>query len=83
MTKEEFITLAASLGYCTKAEAKAYARACAGQRDEFTEADFEEVFRYAERRWAALHGQSPHGGHPLPGGGRTTKKYTVYNGHDG
>lgn len=44
MTKSEFITLAASLGYCTKAEAGAYA----GQRDEFTEADFEEVFRYAE-----------------------------------
>lgn len=30
MTKSEFITLAASLGYCTKAEAGAYA----GQRDD-------------------------------------------------
>ena len=83
MTKDEFITLAASLGYCTRAEAEAYAKAYAGQRTEFTEADLEEVYRYAERRWAALHEPYPHGEHPLPGGGRTTKKYTVYNGHGG
>ncbi len=79
MTKAEFITRSASLGYRTKAEAKAYA----GQRTEFTEADFEEAYRYAERRWAALHDPSPRGERPLPCGGRTTKKYTVYNGHGG
>lgn len=78
MTKAEFIEQSASLGYCTKAIAKKYA----GERDSFAEDDFVEVFRFAERRYAIEHDALPHGKRYLENGGRTTKQYTVYNGHD-
>ena len=85
MTRAEFITRAFAMGYWTKAQAKAYA----GEREEFTDADFEEVYRYAERQTYLRELDkdrrtvNAHGSRPLPGGGRTTKRYTVYNGHGG
>lgn len=84
MTRTEFITRASAMGYCTKAQAHAYA----GNRAEFTDADFEEVYRYAERQeYLRKLGEGravdAHGSRPLLGGGRTTKKYTTYNSHGG
>lgn len=84
MTRTEFITRASAMGYCTKAQAKAYA----GDRTKFTDADFEEVYRYAERQEYLRkldegRQANAHGSHPIPGGGRTTKRYTTYNSHGG
>ncbi len=78
MTKKEFIEQCSSLGYCSKAVAKQYA----GAREQFTDNDFIEVFRFAEKRHAMEHGDSPHGKRVLENGGRTTKQFTVHNGHN-
>lgn len=45
MTKEEFIKNCRSIGYCSKDVAEKY---CEG-KDEFTEDDYVEVFRRAQR----------------------------------
>ena len=45
MTKDEFIQTCSDCGYCSKAAARRYAK----DKEEFTEEDFEEVFRVAQR----------------------------------
>ena len=78
MTKDKFISQATSLGYCSKPVAILFA----GERESFTEDDFIKVFRVAERRETRKksieHGVRKR---PLGHGCRTTKQYTVYNGH--
>ena len=49
MNKDEFIQTCSDCGYCSKVVARKYAK----DRDEFTEEDFEEVFRVAQRMEAA------------------------------
>lgn len=70
MTKAEFLKACSSGGYCSKKVALEYA----GDREEFTEEDIEQAFRYAQER-------TPHssGGkwHSLAYGSKTTKRYTV------
>ena len=67
MTRDEFIKLCSKCGYCSKKVATEYA----GDRAEFTDKDFEDVFRYAQRienhgstRWRTIFG-----------GAKTTKHY--------
>lgn len=59
MTRKEFITMCAKAGYCDKETAETWA----GDRDIFTERDFAEVWRYAQRvapenddRWRTMYG---------------------------
>jgi hypothetical protein len=67
MTRDEFITACSKSGYCDKETAELYA----GDRKEFTEKDFENVYRYAEKiddsnddRWRSMWN-----------GVKTTKRY--------
>lgn len=77
MTKDEFAKACALAGYCSEHDALLYA----GTRQEFTEVDFVEAFRYAqhlefvERRKNNMTS--------IGNGCRTTKKYKVYNSHGG
>lgn len=67
MLRDEFIRTASRMGYCSKKQAEKYAQ----HRDEFSEADFIEVFEMVqeEERLKTRHGRQ------LPFGGRTTKHY--------
>ena len=51
MDKETFVKACASCGYCSRMIAREYA----GDREEFTNADFEEAYRYAEERARSHH----------------------------
>ena len=75
MNKDEFVNLATRMGYCSKKQAQEYA----ADREEFTEADFEEVYRIHER---AIYLERFNEDHDTVRG-RTTKRYTVYNSHGG
>lgn len=75
MNKSEFVNMATRMGYCTKEQAQKYAT----DREEFTEADFEEVYRIHER---AIYLKRFNEEHDIVRG-RTTKRYTVYNSHEG
>lgn len=44
MSRDEFIRLCLSMGYCTKTTAEKYA----GDRENFTDEDFVEVYRLQE-----------------------------------
>lgn len=83
MTRDEFITQASLRGYSSKRVAKRFA----GKREAFTEKDFEDLWRYADRMAylddVANNVACDAHAHRLLGGGRTTKSYKVYNGHDG
>lgn len=76
MTKEEFIKNAVSLGYCSKKIAEEY---CEG-KVVLTIDDYIEVYRKAESKKrhdkAGLHQCGNNGG-------KTSKTYKFYNGHEG
>jgi hypothetical protein len=76
MTKDEFIQNCRSLGYCSKITAEAYCR----DKEELTDDDYIQVYRIAEkieRRGSdGLHSYGKYGG-------KTTKTYKFYNGHEG
>lgn len=84
MTKQEFIDMAVSMGYASREDAKRFANG----KSQFTEQDFEELYRYSDRMayyrdLEKLKFKSDsHGTRTLGNGARTTKRYTVYNGHD-
>lgn len=77
MTKKEFVKTCVESGYCSEHDALLYA----GTRQEFTEEDFVEAFRY-EQKLEFLERRS-NNMTSLGKGCRTTKKYTVYNSHGG
>lgn len=84
MTRDEFILQASLRGYSSKKIAKQFA----GERDTFFEADFEDLFRYAEHmsyldKVSNNIAVDAHAHKHIIGGGRTTKSYKVHNGHDG
>lgn len=68
MTRDEFIKLCSKCGYCSKKVAELYAQG----KSEFTDKDFEDAFRFAQRiesdkgngRWRKM-----------AGGVKTTKHY--------
>lgn len=76
MTRDEFIKTACALGYCNKKVAEEY---CVG-KDVFTDDDYIEV-------WRKAHYKEHHGRDGLHvcgrSGGKTTKSYKFYNGHEG
>lgn len=78
MTRDEFIERAAALGYSSKACAKKYA----GKRTEFTESDFEDLYRSAERETylSDLYDTGlrtyAHASHKVWPTGRTSKDYS-------
>lgn len=76
MKRKEFIDACSKRGYCTKKQAEEYAK----DREEFTETDLEEAYRYAER---VTRFYSDAQRRSLGDGAKTTKRFTVYNSHKG
>ena len=76
MTRDEFVLQASLRGYSSKKIAKQFV----GERDEFSETDFEDLWRYAERM-AYLEASSnnfkvdAHAHNPIISGGRRTKSF--------
>lgn len=71
MNKDNFITLAASMGYATKSFVRRWLHQSGkNEQDEFGEADLEDVFRAFERANYLKDEGAFHERHPLP----TTKK---------
>ena len=69
MTKEQFVKACMSGGYCSKKIAEKYAE----NKTEFSEKDFEEVFRISERRMIFNMNNMPqHATHIIQNGKRTT-----------
>lgn len=77
MTKAEFIKNASSLGYCTKAQAGHYCTI--HDKDEYTEEDYEGVFRYADAQYYRDKTLPTYG---LLDGGSTTKRYYRHGGSE-
>ena len=75
MNRKEFIETAAKMGYCTKNQAASYAK----ERDDFTERDLEEAWRFAERQQELIRFDSEHDEIT----GRTTKRYAEYDSRRG
>ena len=76
MTKEEFISNCCSLGYCSKAMAEKY---CVG-KDELTDDDYITIYQRAQK----IELRASDGWHRCGNnGGKTTKSYKFYNGHEG
>lgn len=78
MTREEFIGSCVRIGYCSKNFAKKYAK----ERTTFTDDDFVEVYRLTERQKDAMTRDRDKGLRRIGKYAHTTKRYTVYNGHD-
>ena len=75
MNRDEFIRTACQSGYCNKKQAEEYAK----DKDEFTIDDYIEVHRKAQK--IERHGSD--GLHRCgSNGGKTTKTYKFYNGHE-
>ena len=77
MTREKFIETCVSSGYCSRRVAREYA----GDREDLTDDDFVEVYRIADRL-SVEHWEKGQKKRPLGDGNFTTKRFTVYNGHD-
>ena len=76
ISKEDFIKYSVSIGYCARKTAEKYAEG----KEKFTDDDYIEVYRLAqkiERRGSdGLHQYGDEGG-------KTTKTWKFYNGHEG
>lgn len=77
MTKDEFVKACAKAGYCSEHDALIYAKT----RQEFTEEDFVEAFRYAQK--LEFLQRRANNMTSIGKGCRTSKKYKVYNSHGG
>lgn len=76
MTREEFVKNCVSLGYCSKEVAEIYAEG----REELSVDDYIDVYRKALR----LKSRGKDGLHVCgTNGGKTSKSYKFYNGHEG
>lgn len=72
MNRDNFITLAASMGYATKSFIRRWLHQSGRkEQDKFGEADIEEVYRAFERAKYLEEEGTFHERHPLP----TTKRY--------
>lgn len=76
MNKDEFVRNAVKSGYCSKKIAEQYAEG----KDELTDDDYIEVYRKAQK--IERHGSD--GLHRYGrNGGKSTKSWYFYNGHEG
>lgn len=80
MTEKEFVKACQNAGYCKKKVAEEYAkRKIQEGQTEFSEKDFEAVYRLDERKRSDYWDMPHHSTHILFRGGRTTKSYTKNN----
>ena len=67
MTADKFVIYASQCGYANRSMAKAWCDE--NPKDDYTDEDLIEVYRYAQR---PRRGGYTSGMRPMPGGGRTT-----------
>ena len=76
MTKNEFIKVCCFMGYCTKRIAEEYTKKMVSEgKTEFSEKDFEDVYRFDTKRRVESWEMPPHANHVRLGGAKTTKSY--------